>query len=591
MRIINVTILENEMKPDSTIAGMAGDNLNTKLSIEIPESWAGCTYRLKFKTSNQPDGYAYVSDSIALTSGKIEFLLPSAVMVAGKLWVQSVAEKASGSDTVVVNSATMVLDVGRSIGEQCNEYGFPPNYSGLIDQTLNEINDEITTQANIAKTQAENSAASATAAANSASTSTAQANRAEAAASRAENIDAYTKDVSDTRYSNALTGTASGAMAHMTDVGIGSLRRLAVRGETIETGTGDKGPDNPYAVDGVTPTKIMVSGGNLIGIENPYHIEATVTSYGGTVQRYNNGVTLSATGAISQTYAAERYWYPIAPGTYTLRAKMDTTDTGYTPLLMTSYGETLTGGRSGLGSMTTSGSMTITIPKSGYFGMYLMLTGDSASTAARTVRYYDIQLEPGNTVTDYEPYTGATVTLSTLEPLYGDGTVSDEYDAATGIETRRWKRKELDGTENWITRGSGADVYGYQLSGFFDGLSANGVCTHFPYTNNATSGINVVCIGSSSSYPTLSLYIDTISTVDGLKSWLAAQKAAGTPVTVVYQLAEPVVTQRDPARVIPPAPVCNVYADQGDVDVTYNRDINIVLSQMQAAIIASGGVI
>ena len=200
MRIINVTILENEMKPDSTIAGMAGDNLHTKLSIEIPESWAGCTYRMKFKASNQPDGYAYVSDAISLTSGKIEFLLPSAVMVAGKLWVQSIAEKASGSDTVVVNSATMVLDVGRSIGEQCDEYGFPPNYSGLIDQTLNEINDEITTQANIAKTQAENSAASATAAANSASTSTAQANRAESEANRAASIDAYTKDVSDTRY-------------------------------------------------------------------------------------------------------------------------------------------------------------------------------------------------------------------------------------------------------------------------------------------------------------------------------------------------------------------------------------------------------
>ena len=395
----------------------------------------------------------------------------------------------------------------------------------------------------------------------------------------------------DTRYSNALTGTASGAMAHMTDVsGIGSLRRLAVLGETAEAGTGDKGPDNPYAVAGLTPTKIMVSGGNLIGIEDPYHIEATVTSYGGTVQRYNNGVTLSATGAISQTYAAERYWYPIAPGTYTLRAKMDTTDTGYTPLLMTSYGETLTGGRSGLGSMTASGSMTIIIPKSGYFGMYLMLTGDSASTAARTVRYYDIQLEPGNTATAYEPYTGATVTLPTLEPLYGDGTINDEYDAATGIETRQWKRRELDGTEAWSTRTSGADVYGYQLPNFFDAAGADGICSHFEYLKNAATGAtNTVCIASSSTYTTLCIYIDTISTVDGLKSWLAAQKAAGTPVAVVYQLATPEAVQHDPARVIPPAPVCNVYADQGDVDVTYNRDINIVLSQMQAAIIASGG--
>ena len=139
MRTINAKIFENEMKPDSTIAGMAGDNLNTKLVIEIPDSWAGYTYRLKFKTSNQSVDYAYISESIPLVSGKIEFLLPSSVMIAGKLQVQASAEKSSDSNTVIVNSATMTLDVMRSIGAECNEYGFPPNYSGLIDETLAEI--------------------------------------------------------------------------------------------------------------------------------------------------------------------------------------------------------------------------------------------------------------------------------------------------------------------------------------------------------------------------------------------------------------------------------------------------------------------
>ena len=139
MRTINAKIFENEMKPDSTIAGMAGDNLNTKLVIEIPDSWAGYTYRLKFKTSTQSIDYAYISESIPLVSGKIEFLLPSSVMIAGKLQVQASAEKSSDNNTIIVNSATMTLDVMRSIGAECNEYGFPPNYSGLIDQTLEEI--------------------------------------------------------------------------------------------------------------------------------------------------------------------------------------------------------------------------------------------------------------------------------------------------------------------------------------------------------------------------------------------------------------------------------------------------------------------
>ena len=406
----------------------------------------------------------------------------------------------------------------------------------------------------------------------------------------------------DTRYSNALTGTASGTVAHITDAGIGSLRRLAVRGETIETGTGDKGPDNPYSVDGVVPTAVSAAGKNLIGMESPYQIASSVVGAGSaTVERYNNGVTLTMPSASSATWAAERLWWPITAGTYTLRVKMETNDSAFTPTLGVYLKKTLTDTAEALTTLPASGSKTIMVGASGYIGLYLHLTMDTGNTGARTVRYYDIQLEPGNTVTDYEPYTGATVTLPTLEPLYGDGTVSDEYDAATGIETRRWKRMELDGTENWQTLATQDNskwrnvlpvqgVYMPENSSTLPDL----VCTHYLVD---TSGNNWRCIQSAtidaSNADRLSIYDNQYNVKDpaAWKSYLAAQKAAGTPVTVVYRLTEPVVTQRDPARVIPPAPVCNVYADQGDVDVTYNRDINIVLSQMQAAIIASGGVI
>ena len=63
-----------------------------------------------------------------------------------------------------------------------------------------------------------------------------------------------TKTEADSRYAGALTESASGMIAALTEAAAAPLRRLAVRGETIETGTGDKGPDNPYAVDGVTPS-------------------------------------------------------------------------------------------------------------------------------------------------------------------------------------------------------------------------------------------------------------------------------------------------------------------------------------------------
>ena len=71
-----------------------------------------------------------------------------------------------------------------------------------------------------------------------------------------------------------------------------------------------------------------------------------------------------------------------------------------------------------------------------------------------------------------------------------------------------------------------------------------------------------------------------------LKAYLAAQATAGTPVTVVYQLAEPVVTRHDPAHILPPASVCRVFADAGSVDVGYNRDINMAFEQQRAEYLA-----
>ena len=351
-------------------------------------------------------------------------------------------------------------------------------------------------------------------------------------------------------------------------------------------------------MDGVVPAAVSAAGKNLIGLESPYQIASSVEGIGSaTVERYNNGVTLTMPAASPHTWAAERLWWPITAGTYTLQVKMETNDSAFTPTLGVYLKKTLTDTAAALTTVTASGSKTITVGVSGYIGLYLHLTMDTGNTGARTVRYYDIQLEPGNTVTDYEPYTGATVTLPTLEPLYGDGTVSDEYDAATGIETRRWKRMELDGTESgWRTSPTEDNTKLRYVLPAPDALNPpttydmpDITCTHYaaapPYNNWRST--QSVCVSSGSL-----VFFDTVYGAQDLAAWksyLAAQKAAGTPVTVVYQLAEPVVTQRDPARVIPPAPVCNVYADQGDVDVTYNRDINIVLSQMQAAIIASGG--
>lgn len=145
-------------------------------------------------------------------------------------------------------------------------------------------------------------------------------------------------------------------------------------------------------------------------------------------------------------------------------------------------------------------------------------------------------LVPGTTAsTTYAPYTGQTATLTLPRTIYG-GTV----DAVTGAGQETWETVTLDGTENW---GQNTSVsYPYFIAtilhlGAFTLGSLNGICTAFPLAdingstnNNGFNGWNTA------------LYIrwESLSTVDALKSYLAAQYAAGTPVQIAYKPAEPV---------------------------------------------------
>ena len=371
----------------------------------------------------------------------------------------------------------------------------------------------------------------------------------------------YTAGESDDRYANVLTGTASGSVAALEDVSpTGALRRAAVLGATAETGSGDKGPDNPYTLAGVQPTKVTVCGRNLAA--NPRFDAADQFSpcvYADCELQPNTKYTISLYVPAGEAYYTnENLFVKVV----------------YLPV-----------SNGGIYSavVTTKPTISNTDPKQYAAGKgWTLLKAQSGTTASGNAR--DLQIEFGDTATPYEPYTGQTITLPALAPLYGDGTVNDEYDAVTGVETRRWGRVELDGTEAWITRTSGAGVYGYALPDVFDAPAAAGVCTHFSFVKNGASGTQTaVCVASASTRKDLSVFT-TIATLDDFKAWLSARATAGTPVTVLYQLAEPVITQHDPARILPPTPVCRIFADAGNTAVGYNRDVNIVIPKLEAAL-------
>ncbi len=127
------------------------------------------------------------------------------------------------------------------------------------------------------------------------------------------------------------------------------------------------------------------------------------------------------------------------------------------------------------------------------------------------------------------------------------GDVADSYDATTGKITRRVGVAVLDGTEHWAYGGdsTGYGFYHEILDCKTDGKATTDIiCTNLPtrtqpggYSQNPSIGY------FSATNNNITVRYDEMldgANVTKWQSYLAAQYAAGTPVTVYYPLATPV---------------------------------------------------
>ena len=328
----------------------------------------------------------------------------------------------------------------------------------------------------------------------------------------------YTAGESDDRYANVLTGTASGPVAALEDVSpTGALRRAAVLGATTETGEGDKSPDNPYTLAGVQPTKVTVCGKNLL----PVTRSTPVTQGGITLTPLENGLLKLSGTCTANNNCPVFCTQPVRlDGTLTATVTVQSGTAEFVGYNLVQY-------NGDIGGLTLVNMKT----KEHHFQRTCMASGFNIRMDAGTVfndYVFGIQLEKGDTATPYEPYTGQTITLPALEPLYGDGTVNDEYDAVSGVETRRWKRVVFDGTESMRceAHGNGQRYVSIDLDAAAN-KSVMPISTH--YTSSAwTQDNNKVYIPN----PVVMVITDSrFTTFQAARDILAAQYAAGTPVT------------------------------------------------------------
>ena len=155
-------------------------------------------------------------------------------------------------------------------------------------------------------------------------------------------------------------------------------------------------------------------------------------------------------------------------------------------------------------------------------------TGDPSPDNVRAISGWDslkVTVSNGAASHDYD------VTLP--ETIYG-GTV----DAVTGEGVETWKTRVLNGSEGWGEADDGAFYFYDTITYPLINAVSSRMCSHFmDYVGASWAGLPNGYFSTNN--VSVRFRVDSIADTSAWKSYLAAQYAAGTPVTVCYKLAAP----------------------------------------------------
>lgn len=154
----------------------------------------------------------------------------------------------------------------------------------------------------------------------------------------------------------------------------------------------------------------------------------------------------------------------------------------------------------------------------------------------------------GATSGDTSTYLSAASAIFSAHPLtvYYQSTA---YDGTNGLDVCLTEYQndfvELDGTENWV-QGTGSNA-GYLEAQVLKNTNEShlAVSSIAPFKYQFSGN----CVFVTNNKVTFGSALGSAYTVDTWKAYLAAQKEAGTPVQVAYQLATPEVYATDPIKI------------------------------------------
>ena len=367
------------------------------------------------------------------------------------------------------------------------------------------------------------------------------------------------------QYGAYIVKSASGEIASFSDGADDvPMKSLNVTITPKQSGSGDPSPSNVRPISGTSTANVTVKGKNLY---NPavQHLNANYVTLNGdtfTMTWDDGGVRIFGKwGAVLQGFPKGRYTLQFIGTNVTyLRAQ-----------LMRASNDT--------SIMSVSNGQTFTVDEDFYINIY-------GSYAHPDTAVFKVQLETGETATDYEPYVdGHTTPVPLGQTVYG-GTV----DATTGVLRVTHKYVEYDGSndENWMKFQSGSAA-AFAMRIIVTDVKSDPY--HTPVKSNRLKSITAASSwGSNDNWIAESggqgIYtgIQTITTVDAWRTWLSEN-----PLQVVYELATPTTVQLTPTEVRTLLGQNNVWADCGSVEVEYRADPTLAYNELAQVIVSLGG--
>lgn len=181
-------------------------------------------------------------------------------------------------------------------------------------------------------------------------------------------------------------------------------------------------------------------------------------------------------------------------------------------------------------------------------------------------------IEEGTTTSDYVKNEQQTVTFPLAQ---GQKLMLGDYLAADGIHHVR-NQRELDGTEYWFVSGICYYISISDKKLRYELTKGKMLCNYFKETiasNSAEAKIGEFfeAFYSSGNRNVMFNYDNGEGGVDNFKSYLAAQKQAGTPVILEYELAEEEIEAYTEEQQEAYNQICNLKAYEGETNI-YSTD-------------------